>query len=202
LTDFIASLLAFILTSFAIEMTPGPNMTYIAVLSATRGRRAGFSAVAGIALGLLIMGAVAALGAAKLITEAPFAYHILRYGGAAYLVWVAWGQWQGLADEEELQSLSFRDGLVTNLLNPKAAVFYIVVLPQFVTDMGHAFTQIAVLTLVYVAVATAIHVAIVLAGSQAKRLLDNPRHAQVMRRAAALSMLGVAVWFLWSTRVS
>jgi threonine/homoserine/homoserine lactone efflux protein len=79
-------LMAFVLTSFIIEMTPGPNMAYLAVLGASRGRLAGFSAVLGVALGLALLGVAAGLGAGSLILDNPVAYETLRWAGAIYLL--------------------------------------------------------------------------------------------------------------------
>jgi threonine/homoserine/homoserine lactone efflux protein len=80
--DGINPLLAFALTALIIEITPGPNMTYLAALSG--GMRTGFAAVAGIAIGLLTYGIVAALGLAAVIDNSPLLYGLLRWGGVAY----------------------------------------------------------------------------------------------------------------------
>src|ERR1700730_756944 len=85
---------AFALTCLVIELTPGPNMAYLAVLSAGNGRRAGFAATLGIALGLLIVGVGAALGLAALISSSRLLYEALRWGGIAYLLWLAWDGWR------------------------------------------------------------------------------------------------------------
>ena len=76
-----AAIAGFALTSMLIELTPGPNMAYLAVVSATQGRRPGFAAVAGVALGLSIVGLAAALGLAALIGASPVLYQALRWGG-------------------------------------------------------------------------------------------------------------------------
>src|SRR5262245_32737332 len=89
------TLLAFAGTCLVVELTPGPNMAYLAVLSADKGRRAGFAAVAGIAVGLLIVGVGAALGLAALVASSRWLYEILRWCGAFYLLWLAWDAWRG-----------------------------------------------------------------------------------------------------------
>lgn len=93
-----ATYLSFILTSLVIESTPGPNMAYLAVVSASKGRYAGLAATLGVALGLLIVGIVAALGMATLISHSPLAYQILRLGGVLYMLWLAWDGWQDTED--------------------------------------------------------------------------------------------------------
>src|SRR5215472_7420348 len=91
--DGIHPLLAFALTSLVIEITPGPNMTYLAVLSLSSGMRTGFAAVAGIALGLMTYGLIATFGLAAIIHEEPLLYGLLRWGGVLYLLWLAWDTW-------------------------------------------------------------------------------------------------------------
>src|SRR4029079_13927604 len=91
---FQSPLIAFVLTSLLIEMTPGPNMAYLAVLGASRGRLAGFSAVLGVALGLALLGVAAGLGAGSLILNNRLAYEILRWAGAVYLCWLAYDSWK------------------------------------------------------------------------------------------------------------
>src|SRR4029077_4274963 len=86
-------LLAFALTALIIEITPGPNMTYLAALSLSSGMRTGFAAVAGIAIGLATYGIVPARGLAAIIDSSPLLYGLLRWGGVAYLLWLAWGKW-------------------------------------------------------------------------------------------------------------
>ena len=84
------TLLAFAATCLVIELAPGPNMAYLAVLSASKGRRAGFAATLGIALGLLIVGLAAALGLTAIIANSRWVYEALRWGGVFYLLWLAW----------------------------------------------------------------------------------------------------------------
>ena len=124
------SLLAFALTCFVIEITPGPNMAYLAALSLSQGVRAGIAAVAGIALGLSVYGVGASLGLSAVIDNSAFLYETLRWGGVAYLLWLAWDAWAAERDvaPEAVEGgigpwTAFRRGLITNLLNPKAAVF-------------------------------------------------------------------------------
>ena len=124
------TILAFAATCFAIEITPGPNMTYLAVLGVSHGRRAGLAAVTGVALGLLVIGIAAALGLAAVISNSPTLYEVLRWAGVIYLLWLAWEGWDeaGDASVEEVDPVAmygplFWRGLITNLLNPKAALF-------------------------------------------------------------------------------
>lgn len=198
--------LAFLWTSLIIELTPGPNMTYLAVLSATEGRRAGLSAVAGVATGLAIIGIAAALGLAVLISESALLYATLRWAGVAYLLWLAYETWTGTdGHPSDTQSLSnhdwryFRNGLITNLLNPKAAIFYIAVLPMFVAPDRPLLRQTLALTFAYVVVATLLHAAIAMLAAAARPFLENKTKIEKLRRVMALAIVLVALWVVWST---
>ena len=190
---------AFALTSAVIEMTPGPNMTWLAVVAATEGRRAGYAAVAGVCLGLAVIGLAAAFGMAGVIADNPAVYQALRWAGVAYLLWLAWDAWRdaGAADEPEAgqETRFFWRGLVTNLLNPKAALFYLVVLPGFVPSGADALAATVTLTLIYVVIATLIHAGIVTLAGAARILLENPDRERRVRRSLALALALVAVWF-------
>src|SRR4051794_29892054 len=200
----ISPLLAFALTCVIIEITPGPNMTYLAALSLSNGLRTGFAAVAGIALGLMTYGVIAALGLAALIDNSPLLYGLLRWSGVAYLLWLAW---ESFASERETASdaanaedvepwVAFRRGLITNLLNPKAAVFYVAVLPEFVRpDGGPLLTQTLVLSVIYVAVATAIHSAIVGLAATLQSTVAASGRRRLIRRGLAVVLVGIAIWF-------
>lgn len=192
--------LSLALASLAVELTPGPNMAWLAVLSATEGRRRGFAAVLGVALGLGLMGAAAAVGLAALLQSSPLAYQALRWAGFAYLIWLAVEAWRGAKSEGEDGGAMgqsalryFRQGLITNLLNPKAAVFYITVLPGFLPPQaGLALTL--TFSAIYVAVATAVHAALVLAAGTARGLLSDAGRVATARRVMALTLVLVAVW--------
>lgn len=145
-----ATLLAFALTCAVIEITPGPNMAWLAALLLSRGWRIGLAAVAGVALGLSVYGILAALGVAAIIENSSFLYETLRWGGVAYLLWLAWDAWSSAdeiapeesAGEDHERASAFRRGLITNLLNPKAAVFYVAMLPEFLNvGAGRIWTQ-------------------------------------------------------------
>lgn len=196
--------LEFALASLLIELTPGPNMAYLATLALAEGRRTGLAAVAGVMLGLAGIGLASMFGLATLIQTVPVAHDGLRYGGAAFLLYLAWEAWRGAGEESGSgsgASQAFRRALVTNLLNPKAAAFYVLVLPLFLTPEAGAVTgQTLLLVLIYVIVATAVHAMIVLfAAALRPYLVEGPRE-RLVRRLLAVSIALVAVWFFWGTR--
>lgn len=130
-------IIGFALAVLLIELTPGPNMAWLAGLSATEGRRAGLAAVVGIALGLLANGMLAALGLAALLDAEPRLWTALRLTGAAMMIWLAVDAWRGtvkpaapLPSDRTARRAFFTGGLI-NLLNPKAYIFFMVVAPQF-----------------------------------------------------------------------
>lgn len=196
----------FLLASLLIELTPGPNMAYLALVSATEGRRLGLATTAGVALGLLVIGGAAALGMSAFVAASPWAFQALRWAGVLYLLWLAWEAWR---DEREASTRQvalaqsavpyFWRGFITNLLNPKAGLFYLAVLPGFVDPMRAMLPQTAVLTLLYVGVATAIHLAIVGMAGTAHRWLDNPAGRRHSRRTFAIMLVAVAIWFVLRT---
>lgn len=199
-------MVAFLVTAIIVELTPGPNMATLASLTLERGRRAGFAVVAGIALGLAVVGALAALGLTALISESPFLYQVLRWGGILYLLYLAYDAWRdagasGIAREPEDHGSLFLRGLTINLLNPKAAVFYVAILPNFVDPArGGLLVQNLMLVAIYVAVATAIHSGIVLLAARLRPVLVAGTGERALRRSLACLMAMIAIWFAWETR--
>jgi len=198
-------LFGFIVVCILIELTPGPNMAYLMILTLGSGRQAGFATVAGIALGLLIVGIASALGVATLITNSPLAYELLRWLGVGYLLWLAWCSWREDIETSPSKSDSitqkirfFRYGLLVNILNPKAAVFYIAVLPGFIENTQNIGGQAVMLTLIYVTIATIVHLAIVGFAGVLRPIIDTPYRRVVVRRGLALLLGLVALWFGYS----
>jgi len=194
----------FLVTTVLIELTPGPNMAWLALTSAREGKRSGFVAVAGIALGLAILAGTSAIGLAALATRSPTLFSLLRYAGVAYLLWLAWTTWSG-KDETTPDSISkkalgawFRHGLLLNLLNPKAAVFFITVLPNYITQSAPVAPQTALLSASYVAIATFVHLVIVALAAQAHGWISAGNRKRIVRRVFAVLLAGIAIWFLIS----
>ncbi|WP_420407119.1 LysE family translocator [Hoeflea sp.] len=189
--------------SVLIELTPGPNMTWLAMLSVSEGRRPGLAAVGGVALGLGTVGLAAGLGVAGLINSIPALYELLRWGGVAFLLYLAWDSWRE-ADAETItmdrgMARYFRRGLITNLLNPKAALFFVAVIPAFLDPSRPVLAQTLWLSAVYVLIATLIHAVIVLAAGTFRPYLESPKRQQITRRVFAVLLALVAAWFAVST---
>lgn len=206
----LSSLSAYIFTCLVIELTPGPNMGFLALVGATRGRRLGFSTVAGIALGLLIVGVLAAAGVATFIDQSEFFYQALRFGGGGYLLWLALQQWREadkpVPDTKDMSPLLrryFRYGLTVNLLNPKAALFYIAILPSYLHSNGRTesstIAEAVWLTLIYVSIATAIHILIVLFSSTLQPVFQKDGLRKNTARGFAILLAGIAIWMVLKT---
>ncbi|SDG75709.1 LysE family translocator [Pelagibacterium luteolum] len=200
-----ATIAAFFATAIAIELTPGPNMAYLAILGVDRGRAQGLFAVAGVALGLAVLGALAALGLAALISEIDWLYQVIRWAGVLYLIWLGYDCWRDARRPIEHHAMGvsnwvfFRRGLITNLLNPKAAAFYLTVLPNFLPD-GASAEGFGLLAAIYVLAATLVHSAIVLGASALQPLFVQPQHRQRLGLVFGLLLVAIALWMLIATR--
>ena len=201
---FSSPLIAFVLTSLIIEMTPGPNMAYLAVLGASRGRIAGFSAVLGVALGLALLGIAVGLGGGSLVLNNRLAYESLRWAGALYLCWLAFDSWRDSRQPIEALPLSrssfvhFRRGFITNLLNPKAALFFIAVVPEFVDGPAPSARELAILVSIYVAVATLVHGLIVVLAGGLRTFLAAPQRREMAGNFFAVLLVAIAIWLFVS----
>jgi threonine/homoserine/homoserine lactone efflux protein len=201
-----ALFLPFLITTMLIELTPGPNMAWLALTSATQGKRSGFAAVAGIATGLAILALASAMGLAALAAQSPFAFSFLRYAGVAYLLWLAWQTWVGEKEvganhiDATAMAAWFLHGLLLNLLNPKAAVFFVTVLPAYIVTNAPIVPQTALLSACYVAIATMVHLVIVALAAQAHGWMTVGNRRTQVRCIFAVLLAMVAIWFLVSTR--
>ncbi len=182
-------------------------MAYLAVLSTNKGRRAGLAATLGVSTGLLLVGLAAAFGVTAIIANSRWLYEALRWGGSLYLLWLAWEGWRGddetspgNTDLTAQDSKYFVRGVVTNLLNPKAGLFYVVVLPTFLDEMRPLVGQAVTLSTIYVAAATAVHSAIVLLAAAARPWLEAGDRNMIVRRVLAMMLVGIAIWLLVATR--
>src|ERR1700740_3552717 len=180
----LSSLLGFALVSFGIVLTPGPNMIYLISRSIAQGRGAGLISLGGVALGFVFYMLCAAFGITALLFAVPYAYDALRFGGALYLLWLAWQALKpGGRSPFQVRELPrdkprklFVMGLMTNLLNPKVAVLYLSLLPQFINPAtGHVLSQLLVLGVTQITISLTVNAIIaVTAGSIATFLAGRP----------------------------
>ena len=156
-------------------LTPGPNMIYLLSRSLCQGRKAGITSLAGVAAGFLVHMFAAAAGLTALFMAVPLAYDVLKWLGATYLLYLAWQAVKpGAASPFQTRDLPADSparlvfmGFMTNVLNPKIAVFYLSVFPQFVRpDQGSVFVQSVELGLVQIAVSFTINLLIILTAAR------------------------------------
>ncbi len=204
-----AVLLPFLIAVALVELTPGPNMGWLALVSVARGRTAGFAAVAGVTVGLAAWMLAAAFGLTQALLIWPPLYQIIRWAGVLFLLWLAWEAWRGDGDPAAADGVDHRSrlrlflrGMTGNLLNPKAALFYVALLPTFMRlDHGSPLTQALVLGGLHLAVAVAVHSLIVLGAAGVRGPLTRRLKGPRMRAAMALGIAAVAVWMAWETRL-
>ena len=203
----LAVLAPFLLAVLLIELTPGPNMGWLALVSMGQGRRAGFAAVAGVTLGLAAWMLAAAFGLTRLLTAWPPLFEVIRWSGVLFLLWLAWEAWRpstGTAGSEpgtERLRVLFLRGMTGNLLNPKAAVFYVGLLPGFMRpEAGSPLAQALSLGGLHLLVAIAVHSAIVLGAASAAPLVLGRVQGPTLRALMAGGIVVVALWMAWETR--
>jgi len=197
----------FMAGTIALNLTPGPDMAFVLAQSTGRGTRVGVAAALGIGGGTLFHMTLAAFGLAALFAAWPLAFDIVRYAGAAYLVWIAIGMFRnpphlGGAARETSAWGAFRQGVITNVLNPKVAMFFIAFLPQFVTrDAGPAWAQILLLGLAFDISGTLVNVLVALGSGQlADRLTHNPMIGKIMGWISGSVMCALALRLAWPDR--
>lgn len=194
-----AELAPFLVACLLIEVTPGPNMAYLALLSAQHGRLAGYVATAGVGLGLLAIGLLAAFGFGQFVQATPALYQALRWAGVVYLLYLAWDGWRNVhkpigTDVAKTYGAAFRRGLITNLLNPKAFLFYVTVLPGFAGGEAEFQSKVLLLTLLYVLVATLVHGVVATGAGALTDVLQRPKWRVAIGAGSAVLLVAVAIW--------
>lgn len=199
--------LLFMTGALALNLAPGPDMTFVLAQAAHRGTRAGVAAAIGIGAGTIFHMTLAAFGLAALFAAWPLAFDIVRFLGAAYLVWIAVGMIRHpphLRAPGADQSLhhAFRQGMLTNLFNPKVAMFFIAFLPQFVVKgAGPAWMQILVLGIAFDISGTLVNCAVAFGGGRlAARLKRQPMIGRLLGWISASVMFGLALRLVWPER--
>lgn len=206
----LASLLAFAAISLGMVLTPGPNMVYLISRSVCQGRAAGLASLGGVALGFVFYMLCAAFGITAFVMAVPFAYDTLRFAGALYLLYLAWQAVKpGGRSPFRIHDLPkdgprklFLMGLLTNLLNPKIAVMYLSLLPQFITPgHGSILSQSVMLGLTQIVVSVSVNAVIVLAaGSIAQFLAQRPLWGVVQRWLTGTVLGAMAVRMMIEAR--
>ena len=205
-----SSLLGFALISLGLVLTPGPNMIYLISRSITQGPAAGIVSLGGVALGFVFYMLCAAFGITALLFAVPYAYDALRFAGAAYLLWMAWQAVKpGGRSPFQVKKLAidsprklFAMGFVTNLLNPKIAMLYLALLPQFIDPAtGSVLLQSVVLGSIQIVISVSVNAMIALAaGSIALFLAERPIWMRLQRYLMGTVLAGLAVRMAFEAR--
>lgn len=184
-------------------LTPGPNMIYLASRSVSQGRAAGLVSLAGVATGFAVYLSAATLGLTAIFVAVPALFTAVKVAGALYLGYLAWNMLRpggkspfGGADQVAHRPLRlFGMGLVTNLLNPKIALMYMALIPQFIDPArGSIWLQALLLGLVQISIAVTVNGAIVVAAATISGFLTaRPIWLRVQRYVAGTVLGGMAV---------
>jgi threonine/homoserine/homoserine lactone efflux protein len=206
----VTSLLGFALISFGMVLTPGPNMIYLISRSITQGPAAGMVSLGGVALGFLFYMLCAAFGITAFLLAVPYAYDALRLSGAAYLLWLAWqavkpngrSPFQVRELKVDGPRKLFAMGFLTNLLNPKIAMLYLALLPQFIDPaQGSVLMQSLVLGSIQTVISVGVNGIIALsAGSIALFLGARPSWLLLQRYLMGTVLAGLAVKIALETK--
>jgi threonine/homoserine/homoserine lactone efflux protein len=196
------ALTLFFLASLLLALAPGPDNLFVLTLSMVEGSRAGLLVTLGLCTGLLGHTALAAFGIAAMLKALPVAFDLLRWLGAAYLGYLAWGALRaalhpGDPDQPVQVSASalYRRGVIMNLTNPKVSIFFLAFLPQF-TDptRGPMVAQMLLLGALFIIAALLVFSLISLAsGLLARRLFNSPRSRCLLDGMAGCVLLALAL---------
>jgi threonine/homoserine/homoserine lactone efflux protein len=199
----VASLFAFTALAVGMALTPGPNMVYLVSRSLCQGRAAGLTSLGGVALAFVLYMLCAAFGITALLFAVPYAYDALRLTGVVYLLWLAWQALKpGGRSPFEVRALPsdsprklFAMGFVTSLLNPKIAIFYLSLLPQFIDPRhGSVLAQSLALGGIQIAISVTVNAtAVITAGSIAAFLAGRPAWLVLQRWMMGTVLAGLAI---------
>jgi threonine/homoserine/homoserine lactone efflux protein len=194
---------AFFAAALTINLTPGPNVTFVIAKCLTSGFRAAVPVVLGVGAGLVVYTLLASVGAAAALTAWPALYVALRVAGALFLLWLGWRAWstilpssaEAAATAESGRAL-FGQGIANTLLNPQVGVFFLMFLPQFTTPARGSLTwQLAFLGLCFVTSGTLVNLGYAAIAARASRgLARTPGRLRAIRRVGAAALLVLGIW--------
>ena len=205
----IQSLSLFALAALLLALTPGPNWLYLISRTLCQGRRAGLVSLVGTSTGVAVHMLAAALGLSALLLAVPLAFDAIRMVGAAYLVWLAVATLRGAGFsfrprvlEPVPDALLLRQGVLSGVLNPKVALFYLALFPQFLDPaLGGLLAQSLFLGALQLAIAIVVDGGLVLvAGVLAARLATHPHWLALQRWILGGAFGLLAGWLLLDTR--
>ena len=193
--------LLFLAAALVLAITPGPGIFYVLARTLAGGRREGIESSLGTFFGGLFHVFAAALGVSAILAASAVAFHTVKYAGAAYLVWLGIRMIRARNAEMPAQTAapaqgSFRQGILTEALNPKTALFFLSFIPQFiVAGRGHLFLQFIVLGTISVLLNTIADLVVVFMAAPLERKLKNSvKFRRRQRLASGLGMIGLGAY--------
>jgi threonine/homoserine/homoserine lactone efflux protein len=201
-----ATLWLFALFVFGIIMLPGMDMAFVLASALASGRRAGFTAVAGLVAGGMVHVAMGSVGVGLVLRASPAAFNALLTAGALYVAWLGWSIWRspgalGEVPQGQVRPLhrTFGRALATCLLNPKAYLFMVAVFPQFLRpDRGALLPQVLALGAIIALTQALVYGAVALTASGVRTALrESATTQQRLARGVAVLLMATAAWSLW-----
>ena len=200
---------AFLAASVVMGLAPGPDILFVLTQSALYGARAGFATTCGLITGLFVHITAVSLGVAALFQSSETAFNVLKFAGAAYLLYLAWLSFRSGTSQASLQRAQFpgygtlyRRGVIMNITNPKVTLFCLAVLPQFVEpERGHPTLQILSLGGLYELACLIVFTATAALGGRMATWFNRSDRAQMlMNRIAGCIFLGLALMLAFASR--
>lgn len=193
------SLGLFTIAALILLVIPGPAVLYIVTRSVTQGTRAGFASMAGLGTGTIIHVAAAAAGLSVLLATSSLAFQVVKFAGAAYLIYLGVQKFRAKADSAVVELRTdqpgriFLDGIVVNLLNPKSALFFFAFLPQFISADRPAAPQILVLGGLFLLLSFVTDSCYVFLAGSLRKLLGSSRPSNWGQYVAGTIYIGLGV---------
>jgi homoserine/homoserine lactone efflux protein len=195
---------AFVLMTIVLILTPGPIVTLVIATGATQGVGAALTTVAGTTLGNAVLLAAIACGLHWVLNNATVLFEVLRWGGAAYLVWLGIQAWRGAGTSSKASSpgrrVNFARGVLVALSNPKTIAFFTAFLPQFIDPALPAGRQLAAMCTVSVLLAAATDSAWAVAAGLGRAWLLKPARAKLLGRLSGSVLFGGGIWLSLARR--
>ncbi|WP_306546932.1 LysE family translocator [Desulfobulbus sp.] len=197
-----STLILFTSASLLLALAPGPDNLFVLTQSALKGRLVGLVVTLGLCTGLIVHTSAVALGVAAVFQASALAFNLLKYAGAAYLLYLAWGAFRAGAsvlssesDQEISLARYYLRGIVMNVTNPKVSIFFLAFLPQFTRpEQGHLPLQMLALGAVFILATLLVFGAIsLLAGVLGQWLRRSARAQQLLNKTAAVVFAALAV---------
>ncbi len=204
------SLYMFIIASFLLCLAPGPDNIYVLTQGMTKSKKAAIVTTLGLCTGIIIHTSAAAFGISVIFQTSELAFNLVKYIGAAYLLYIAYQSFRHRDDKldltaqnssNELKKLYIK-GFFMNVLNPKVSIFFLAFLPQFVnTELGNVPMQMIILGLVFMALTVVVFSSIGIAGNMlSSKLMENPSISKILNILTSFVLGALAVKLALSSR--